>query len=62
MSKWIPVKERLPEHGGYYLVSCEGGGVFRDFYWTDGTEWENKGYYDILAWRPLPKAYEEVEE
>lgn len=60
-SKWIPVKVSLPEEGGYYLVSCKGGSVHVDFFFKG--EWENRYVYEILAWRKIPKAYqEEMEE
>jgi len=57
MNKWIPVKDRLPDEGGYYLVSCEGRSVHIDFYW-DG-KWDNKGVYNILAWQLKPEPYKE---
>lgn len=59
-SKWIPAKERSPEKDGYYLVSCKGGSVHLDFY--NNYKWDNIMEYTILAWRKIPKAYQEEEE
>lgn len=69
MNKWIPITERLPEPGGYILLSFEnytledigryekdedGSGAF-----YPGDEDESYASIDLLvnAWMPLPKPY-----
>ena len=68
-SRWIPVSERLPEHGKYVLISCEGfdapsvgkyeeddiGGTF---YLNEDVPCEDFGIA-VEAWRPLPEPYKE---
>lgn len=61
--QWIPCSERLPEHGGWYIVTrrinkdndrCVG------LLWystAHGWEWDN-----AIAWMPLPEPYREVSE
>jgi hypothetical protein len=61
--EWIPVSERLPEIHNYtekYLVTLERGWV-RTAMCTqcDGKHWWS--YDDVIAWMPLPKAYEPQE-
>lgn len=65
---WIPCSEKLPEIIGRYLVST----VWRDgdfekhctydaVYGDDGI-WHVEDYrpapYDVVAWQPLPEAYQ----
>lgn len=62
MSKWISVKDRLPEPDEHkeYLTTCEFGGTFVEGYfeldgevgwWSDhfGTE------FPVTHWMPLPE-------
>lgn len=63
---WIPCSERLPEKSGEYLVT------YHPCYWDsvqDGvkvgidtfrgkTTWARNKYQKVIAWKPLPKAYE----
>ena len=73
---WIPVEERLPEENNkllydMQLVTLEDGevclGVYHnreDEWWTrrqEGEEWyTNKR--DVVAWQPLPEAYEPLDK
>lgn len=64
MNRWIPVTERMPEEGDMVLVSLgqdrgRYGKVDVDYWKADG---ENDWYYfkdEVVAWRPMPKPYEE---
>ena len=64
---WIPVKDRLPEEDGQYLIAVKYKHVdgYEDIYaehgeWSDG-EWDMFSFghcgevESILAWRELPK-------
>lgn len=67
MRDWIPVSERLPQEEGEYLIClrhgkgisicnyAEGWNCYRG---DDGTI--DRGYEltDVVAWMPLPDAYE----
>lgn len=64
--RWIPVTERLPDKKGYYLVTRKNpkGHVTRVRFNPEQVErgvynspWGN-GDCDILAWMPLPDAFE----
>ena len=68
MSKWIKVKDRLPEKGQYVLVTYKGGFDNRPTYGLEIAEyygdnlWElTDGEYDVpgpvIAWQDLPKPY-----
>ena len=66
-SQWIPVTERLPEKGGWYLVTWED--PFKIVRRVAASEFiEPKGLTDIghfegfvlreiIAWMPLPEPY-----
>lgn len=71
-SKWIPVKERLPENTDYYLIqysrkTCPDENAVA-FYSVEEKEsdpdyeWEFTPqcgeYKEVLAWMPLPEPYE----
>ena len=57
MSEWISVKDRLPEHKGYYLVYWQRYGS-RDYieiiYFRGKSRWATAN--DIIThWMPLPE-------
>lgn len=59
---WVPVSEKPPEEDGYYLVSVRnehGRGYSKTARFCQGT-WPLVRQ-KVLAWRRLPKPYEEVE-
>lgn len=69
--RWIPVSERLPEHGKYALISCEGfdapsvgkyeeDDIGETFYLSEDMPCEDFGIV-VEAWRPLPEPYKESE-
>ena len=57
--RWIPVTERLPEYGTEVLTQLSDNDIVVN--WVideeDGVWFE----YDVIAWRPLPKPYQEGE-
>lgn len=59
-TEWIPVRERLPEHKGDYLVTFKLLFTYPvGVCYFDGQAWD-KGQYDaVLAWMPLPEPYKE---
>lgn len=69
---WIPVTERLPEKGGWYLVTWEDqfktvrGVTVSEFIepkgLTDIGHFEGFVLREITAWMPLPEPYKEVTE
>lgn len=58
--QWIPVSERLPEHGGWFIVTKDGVGgdkhVFLSYFST-AHGWEFAE--EPIAWMPLPEPYTE---
>ncbi len=72
--QWIPVSERLPEneHKVYWVCTdtgyqCECRWTNVNPIWTDlTTDWhwnifDTPQYTKVVAWMPLPKAYEVTE-
>ena len=61
--KWIPVSERAPEHGGWFIVTKDGAGgdkhVFLSYFST-AHGWEFAE--EPIAWMPLPEPYREEGE
>ena len=63
--QWIPCSERLPEHGGRYLISVLDGINRRTTvapYLPRCKAWTMTGrmaYWKVIAWMPLPEPYEE---
>ena len=70
MGDWIPVEERLPNkrefqeaycrnhYAAEFLVTIEGATrpttlYFKNNSWFD----EDRNYYKVIAWQPLPEAY-----
>ena len=58
-SKWISVKERLPDKEGRCLVFTDYGDVTMDSY-RDGMFVCNLG--NVTHWKPLPEPYESEAE
>ena len=58
--QWIPVSERLPEHGGWFIVTKDGEEgnkhVFLSWFST-AHGWEFAE--EPIAWMPLPEPYTE---
>ncbi len=59
-SQWIPCAERLPSESGHYIVTVED--FFNDSFFTSIVVFDGKifkdEYYEVIAWMPLPKAYQ----
>lgn len=59
--QWIPCSERLPEHGGRYLISVLAGANRRITvapYLPRCKAWTMTGrmaYWKVIAWMPLPE-------
>ena len=66
--RWIPCSERLPEHGGRYLISVLDGTNRRTTvapYLPRCKAWTMTGrmaYWKVIAWLPLPEPYREEEQ
>ena len=66
--RWIPCSERLPEHGGRYLISVLDGINRRTTvapYLPRCKAWAMNGrmaYWKVIAWLPLPEPYREEEQ
>jgi hypothetical protein len=66
--QWIPCSERLPEHGGRYLISVLDGINRRTTvapYLPRCKAWTMTGrmaYWKVIAWMPLPEPYREEEQ
>ena len=66
--RWIPCSERLPEHGGRYLISVLDGINRRTIvapYLPRCKAWAMNGrmaYWKVIAWLPLPEPYREEEQ
>lgn len=54
MVEWIPVKERMPEKSGDYLVFDDCGNLYVNEWHCPLKKWQ---YYDsrITHWMPLPE-------
>ena len=63
--QWIPCSERLPEHGGRYLISVLDGINRRTTvapYLPRCKAWTMTGrmaYWKVIAWMPLPEPAKE---
>ena len=66
--QWISCSERLPEHGGRYLISVLDGINRRTTvapYLPRCKAWAMNGrmaYWKVIAWLPLPEPYREEEQ
>ena len=64
-TQWIPCSERLPEHGGRYLISVLDGINRRTTvapYLPRCKAWTMTGrmaYWKVIAWMPLPEPAKE---
>ena len=60
---WIPVEEMLPETEGKYIVCTAKGSVYCAKYHSRGRFFGTDMNTHIIAWQPLPPAYQpKVEE
>lgn len=65
--RWIPCSERLPKHGGRYLISVLDGIGRRTTvapYLPRCKAWTMTGrmaYWKVIAWMPLPEPYQNKE-
>lgn len=61
--KWIPVKDRLPDSPGLYLVTVHLWDGRKPVGVTTGAsnwhagEWLTYGMDDVIAWAPMPEPY-----
>ena len=68
MSKWISVKDRLPEIKGDYIVTWQWIGSWSGQMYTEVDVCDYRGdrkwdtHRAVVAWMPLPKPYKEDEE
>lgn len=61
---WIPCSERLPEHYNEILFCERDRTIHKGYMYWDGTFIENHVKLrksDIVAWMPMPDAYEPPE-
>lgn len=55
-NNWVPVTERLPELGGYYLVSHKSGFISERLYYEGAGElFKNFKRDPVTHWMPLPE-------
>ena len=59
--QWTPVKERLPEEDGCYLVTDHNGEVVRYVFHRNESSMEF-WYRTVVAWMPQPEPYKEGQE
>jgi hypothetical protein len=54
--EWIPIRERLPEYSGLYLISVDDLVTVANF---TGTYFMRNGggRVEVYAWQPLPEPY-----
>ena len=66
-AKWIPCSDRLPDKDGSYLIQndfgrikclnyADGWNCTRDY--LSGEIYREYELHSVVAWMPLPKAYE----
>lgn len=65
VNRWIPCSEKLP-HGGRVLATTKQGYVVDVIFVLKGSQWFRNGEYfptdTVIAWMPMPDAYEPPEE
>jgi hypothetical protein len=65
--RWISVKDRLPEYEKEVLTCNDNGDMSVGYLYSPGfghadrwhVDFTSSPVYHIVAWRPLPKAYQE---
>lgn len=64
--RWIPCSEKLPDTLGPYLCTCSDGHTNRVTMLTFQKRMKTwiltgtRAYWKVLAWKPLPDAYEVI--
>lgn len=65
-ARWIPVSENLPKKEGYFFVTDEAAGMAETlidkYIRCDDGEWVWLYSQNVIAWMPLPEAYEEEQD
>lgn len=65
VNRWIPCSERLP-HGGRVLATTKQGYVVDVIFVAKGSQWFRNGECfstdTVIAWMPMPDAYEPPKE
>ena len=65
-SMWIPCETELPCGGKRVLVTTAEGNVVDAIFVLNGNQWFRNGEYfttdRVIAWMPLPSAYEQEKE
>ena len=58
---WIPCSERLPKYGEVVMCSCTNGGITISCITHRGVKPSKSvrfGQHSVIAWQPLPAAYQ----
>ena len=55
-NRWIPIREKMPDRSGFYLVTTEYDEVYCDYY----NENNFNRHEIIIAWMPMPDPYKGV--
>lgn len=60
---WTPTTTRLPESGSYLVTKRQKNGEIQvtvGNYYAPANQWSGNGNFnDVIAWMPLPAAYED---
>ena len=63
---WIPCSERLPEKDRLYIVTARAWDeeytntcVLCLGYDLEDGAWDENGWWDVIAWMPLPEPFQE---
>lgn len=64
MSKWIDVKDRLPEDDEDVLICSRNGIMYIAWYFDEEWQTVDSDIYDgdVIAWMPLPEPYKKEVE
>lgn len=61
---WIPCSERLPKEDDLYLVTVRSWDDDEDDrcvrslgYDVEDSCWDNEGWWDVIAWSPMPEPF-----